>query len=133
MANAKKNFWKYITLSILGMLGSSGTILADTFFISNRLGADGLAALNLSISVFGLMNGLGLLFGVGGATRYATFQSQKEDHRANQAFTRSFLLALFFGMAGINPEAVPLQCGQRLRPGGSREFPHGAGQSQLHR
>ncbi len=123
MANAKKNFWKYITLSILGMLGSSGTILADTFFISNRLGADGLAALNLSISVFGLMNGLGLLFGVGGATRYATFQSQKEDHRANQAFTRSFLLALFFGIAlftvGLlfsHPLAQALGANQEILP-----------------
>lgn len=98
MANTEKTFWKYITLSILGMLGSSGTILADTFFISNRLGADGLAALNISISVFGLMNGLGLLFGVGGATCYATFRSQREERRANQAFTLSFLLAALLGV-----------------------------------
>ena len=33
----------------LGMLGLSCYILADTFFVANRLGADGLAALNLAI------------------------------------------------------------------------------------
>ncbi len=46
-----QSFSKYITLNILGMLGLSGYILADTFFVSNRLGSQGLAALNLSISV----------------------------------------------------------------------------------
>ena len=30
--------------AILGMIGSSGTILADTFFVSHRLGSEGLAA-----------------------------------------------------------------------------------------
>lgn len=43
MATVERDFWKYIALSILGMLGSWGTILADTFFISHHLGADGLA------------------------------------------------------------------------------------------
>lgn len=76
MGMRKNEFGKYVSLSILGMLGSSGTILADTFFVSNRLGADGLAALNLSIAVFGLINGLGMLFGIGGATRYTIFRSQ---------------------------------------------------------
>lgn len=97
MNQAKNQFWKYITLSILGMLGSSGTILADTFFISHRLGADGLAALNLSISVFGLINGLGLLLGVGGATHYAIFQSKGQHQPANRAFSSSLAAALLAG------------------------------------
>ncbi len=32
MKALKKEFWKYISFSVLGMIGSSGTILADTFF-----------------------------------------------------------------------------------------------------
>ena len=39
-------FLHYSFLSMLGMLGISGYILADTFFVSLGLGADGLAALN---------------------------------------------------------------------------------------
>lgn len=97
MNHTKHQFWTYITLSILGMLGSSGTILADTFFISHRLGADGLAALNLSISVFGLINGLGLLLGVGGATRYAVFHSRGQTQPANRAFTSTLAAALLLG------------------------------------
>ena len=40
-------FLKYISQSISGMIGVSVYILADTFFISYKCGADGLAALNL--------------------------------------------------------------------------------------
>lgn len=80
------------------MLGSSGTILADTFFVSNRLGADGLAALNLSIAVFGLINGLGMLFGIGGATRYTIFRSQRDGAGADRVFTAALLSALAAGL-----------------------------------
>lgn len=107
----KKEFASYISLSILGMLGSSGTILADTFFVSNRLGADGLAALNLSIAVFGLINGLGMLFGIGGATRYTIFRSQGDEKGADRVFTAALLSALAAGLcffcAGLLwPEAI---------------------------
>ena len=59
----------------LGMLGLSCYLLADTFFVSNRLGADGLAALNLAIPLYSLLNGVGLMLGIGGATRYAVLQA----------------------------------------------------------
>ena len=98
MGMRKNEFGKYVSLSILGMLGSSGTILADTFFVSNRLGADGLAALNLSIAVFGLINGLGMLFGIGGATRYTIFRSQRDGAGADRVFTAALLSALAAGL-----------------------------------
>ena len=89
--------WKYISLSVLGMLGASGTILADTFFVSNRLGSTGLAALNIAISIFGLLNGVGILFGMGGATRYAILKSRGQEKQADSAFTLSLLCALGVG------------------------------------
>lgn len=103
--NSNRSFARYISLSILGMLGSSGTILADTFFVSHRLGADGLAALNIAISIFGLINGLGMLLGVGGATRYTILRSQGHGRQADQAFSLAFGAALATGlcfwMAGL--------------------------------
>ena len=36
-----KEFIRYVSFSILGMLGSAGTILADTMFVSNKLGTEG--------------------------------------------------------------------------------------------
>ena len=90
-------FWKYISLGIFGMIGSAGTILADAFFVSDRLGAAGLAAMNIAICMFGLMNGIGLLFGIGGATRYTIANAQGDNVKANQIFSLSFFTALFVG------------------------------------
>lgn len=48
-----KRFSKYICQSVAAMIGQSVYILADTFFISFNSGANGLAALNLILPVFG--------------------------------------------------------------------------------
>lgn len=120
----KQEFRKYIVFSILGMLGSSGTIFADTFFVSNRLGSEGLAALNIAISVFGLINGTGVMMGSGGAVHYTVCRSQKREKEASQIFTLAFGMAAVVGvcfvltglcgasqiagMLGADPEILPL-------------------------
>lgn len=94
-----RTFFKYISLNMLGALGLSGYIMADTFFVANRLGADGLAALNLAIPIFGLVNGLGILLGIGGATRYSICRYQEDPERANRTFTLVLLTGLILGLA----------------------------------
>lgn len=42
-----RDFAKYVSLNILGMIGISCYILVDTFFIAKALGAIGIAALNV--------------------------------------------------------------------------------------
>ena len=69
MQNITKTFFKYVSANILGMIGLSCYILADTFFIARGVGANGLTALNLAIPIYSFMNGLGLMIGMGGATR----------------------------------------------------------------
>lgn len=100
-----KNFIKYITLNVLGMMGISCYILADTFFIANGVGANGLAALNLAIPIYSFIHGCALMFGIGGATKYSIAKSQGEHHRANLIFTNAILASLlcsllfvFFGL-----------------------------------
>lgn len=93
-----KDFSKYVSLNVLGMIGLSCYILADTFFVSKALGATGIAALNLSISVFSIINGVGLMLGIGGATRYSILQSQQETKRANDVFTTSIKMGLIIGL-----------------------------------
>lgn len=80
------------------MLGSAVTILTDTFFVSDRLGVKGLAALNLTICIFGLINGLGMLFGMGGATYYSILKGRGEDEKSNQVFSTAFYLSLSVGI-----------------------------------
>lgn len=93
-----KEFSRYVSLNVLGMIGLSCYILADTFFISKRLGADGLTSLNLAISVYSVINGIGLMLGVGGATRYAICRAKGEKKAGNQVFTAAVLAGILAGL-----------------------------------
>lgn len=92
--NYFKEFAKYTSLNVLGMIGLSCYILADTFFVSKGLGANGLAALNLAIPIYSFINGSGLMLGMGGATKHSISKSQDKTKKANHAFTNTVLLTL---------------------------------------
>ena len=101
--NKKKNhstfhiFLKYVVLNVIGMIGLSCYILADTIFIANGLGSNGLTALNLILPVFSFVNGLGLMFGMGAATRYSVLRSEGNVKAANQCFTEIIIVAFITG------------------------------------
>ena len=96
-------FLKYISQSISGMIGVSVYILADTFFISYKCGADGLAALNLILPVFGLVFAIGSMIGIGSATRYniSTAQGSPSDYY----FTQSIFWCLICSIPLCSPES----------------------------
>lgn len=100
-----KDFLRYAFLNVLGMIGLSCYILADTFFISRGMGADGLTALNLAIPVFSLISGCGQMFAMGGAIKYTILNSQGNSKDANLVFTNtlwlSVLFSLIFVLSGI--------------------------------
>lgn len=91
--NYFKEFIKYSFLNILGMIGLSCYIFADTFFISKGLGANGLTALNLAIPIYSFINGSGLMLGMGGAIKYSIYKSQKKFKNMNIIFTNTIYLA----------------------------------------
>lgn len=93
-----KNFTKYSLSNVLGMVGLSCYILADTFFIANGVGADGLAALNLAIPIYSFIHGCALMLGIGGVTKYSIYKSQNSEHKANSIFTNTIYLALLISL-----------------------------------
>lgn len=93
-----KSFKKYVTLNVLGMIGLSCYILADTFFIAKGLGTNGLASLNLAISVYSFIHGLGLMIGIGGATKYSILKAKQEYKEANIFFSTSINLGVIVGI-----------------------------------
>lgn len=101
----KNTFMRYILTNIIGMIGLSCYILADTFFVSKGLGVQGLTALNLSISIYSFINATGLLIGIGGATKYSIYQARNKHNKANIIFTNSIkigiLLGIFFLLIGL--------------------------------
>lgn len=93
-----KEYSKYTSLNILGMIGLSCYILADTFFVSKSLGANGLTALNLAIPIYSFINGSGLMIGMGGGIKYSIFKSQNNDKNANSVFTQALMLTLIIAL-----------------------------------
>ncbi len=97
------NFIKYVSLNVLGMVGMSCYILADTFFVAKSLGANGLAALNFCISIFSIMQGLGLMIGIGGATRFSILKDKDENR--NKVFSNALIfglcIAILFVLMGL--------------------------------
>lgn len=97
-------FAKYTSLNVIGMIGMSVYILADTFFIANGVGANGLTALNLALPIFNLVNGAGLMLAMGGATKYNVCKSRGDSHGMDSAFVNTMYAAAFFS-------AVYMLCG----------------------
>ena len=92
-----REFFRYVGLNVLGMIGLSCYILADTYFVSKALGTSGLAALNLAISVYSVINATGLMMGAGGGTRFSIFMFQGHENEARRVYTRTVGLALAAG------------------------------------
>ncbi len=93
-----QKFARYASLNVLSMIAMSCYFLADTFFISKACGPDGLTALNLALPAFNFMNGIGLMLGMGGATKYAVYKAGRNDHEANRAFSQTIWTALAVGV-----------------------------------
>lgn len=89
----------YVVRSVLSTLGVSLYILADTFFIANGVGTLGLTALNIALPLFSLLNGLGLLLGMGGATLF-TLNNGKGNVFSQLVLVGS-ALGIFFGLIGF--------------------------------
>lgn len=86
-------FLKYVSLNILGQIAFSCYTMADTFFVSASLGAKGITALNLAFPVFCLINGIGLMIGMGGGTRYSILKSRGNQDRMDRIFTTAVCMA----------------------------------------
>lgn len=92
-----KKFAKYVFQNMLGMVGMSVYILADTYFISVAVGADGITALNLVLPVYNLIFAIGSMIGVGSAIRYVV-EKNKKNPDAEGYFFHALIWALFIGL-----------------------------------
>ena len=102
--NLTKQFFKYVSQNIFGLLGTSCYILADTYFIAQAAGTDGVTLLNLCLPIYNLIFAFGLMIGLGAATRYAILRAQG-DARAQRYFSNAIfsvcILAVPFMLVGI--------------------------------
>jgi len=108
-STVRKQFFRYVSQNILGMIGVSAYILADTFFIAQAQGADGIAALNLVLPVYSLIFALGAMLATGAATRFALERREGKhaDGYLAEALAWAGILSVPFILLGIfSAEAV---------------------------
>lgn len=95
---------KYVFRGILSTVGASIYVLADSYFVAKNIGVLGVAVMNLSMPLFNIMEGLGLLLGMGGGTLF-TFYYLKNKKKAQEIYTQIFIigiiLGLFFMLCGV--------------------------------
>lgn len=99
----KQKIAKYVSQNVIGMVGLSVYILADTFFISWGFGADGLAVLNMTLPLYGLMFALGSMIGIGSSVVYSIRKASGGD--VSSIFMESIgwtlLISIPFMLMGI--------------------------------
>ncbi len=91
-------FVRYAGLNVLGMIGISCYVLADTFFISKGMGTDGLAALNFALPAYSIMYGCGLMIGVGGSTLYNVYKERGDEKAGKRTFVNSLIAGVIFSV-----------------------------------
>ena len=96
-----KEFIRYVTLSVLGQLGFSCYIIADTFFIANGLGANGLTALNLAIPIYNFIFGSGLMLGIGGATKFSINKGMGHREEGCVIYSNTVVMTIAFSLVFV--------------------------------
>lgn len=95
-----KKFIKYVSLSIIGTLAQSLYIIADTVFIARGVGANGIAALNIALPVFGFIFGFGMMIGMGGGTR-SSISPEKKNEIFTICITSVAFISVLFSLTGL--------------------------------
>ncbi len=90
-SNERNTFIKYLLPSVSANIMISVNYFVDTLCIGQKLGENGLAALNLSWPITTLLYSVGLMLGVGGGAMYSSYMAQGEKKKARSVYTNSLL------------------------------------------
>lgn len=92
-------FWRYTLPAVAGMLVNGLYSTIDGIFIGQVVGADGLAAMNLSWPLFGIIIGIGMMIGMGSSAHSAIAKGEGSYPKARQILGSGLLLMLLVGLA----------------------------------
>lgn len=91
-ADIKSLFSKLFFPTLLGMLFSMAFILTDGIFVGHGIGPQGLAAINLIGPIMMLINGLGMMFGIGVSVVAAIHLSHDNIKAARINITQAYII-----------------------------------------
>lgn len=96
--SVKKLFFRFAIPSIIGMLIVSMQMMIDGFFIANTVGANGLAAINLSMPIVNFSMSVAMMICAGGGVYASIAMGNGHKKRANEIF--SFTFAIYIVILG---------------------------------
>ena len=94
-------FLYYLFPSICGTMVTSIYVLADTIIIGQRLGAVGLAALNIALPVYNIFFGMGLLCGVGGSVLMSISRGKGKKEEGDAFFSTALLFTFILWILSL--------------------------------
>lgn len=93
-----KIFIYYAIPSILGMIAMTSAGIIDGVFVGNFVGADALAAINLSMPLLNVFSGIAVMVAMGGATLANIKRGEENIKESNNYFTITIYLILTIGV-----------------------------------
>lgn len=93
-----KKLIKFTLPSILMMIFTSIYGVVDGFFVSNYVGPEAFASVNLIMPVIIILSAVGFMIGTGGNALVAMTLGQHDERRANEIFSMLIYILIFLGI-----------------------------------
>ena len=94
-------FFRYLGLSLVGLLAMTSASLVDGVFIGNYVGVAALAAVNLIIPITTLLFGVAMMLSIGGAVRGGRYLGEGDAAAASAIFSKTVLFVSLYGVGAI--------------------------------
>ncbi|MCQ2397964.1 MAG: polysaccharide biosynthesis C-terminal domain-containing protein [Sphaerochaetaceae bacterium] len=105
-----KNFLNYVLPSVLSFVLAGIYCFVDAFFVGNKVGDSGIAAINIAYSLIAFMQAAGSGIGIGASVRYSVATAQGKTEEASRYLNTSYILMTLAGIIISIPMLVfPIQ------------------------
>lgn len=126
-----KNILKFVFPTIIMIVFSGLYTMVDGLFVSNFVGTDALAAVNIVFPFISIAIGIGIMLGTGGSAIVAKSLGKNEPECAKKEFSLIVLAGILTGIIIMIPVAIWLDECIILLGATDRLFVHGKGYMQM--
>lgn len=94
----RRTFWRYTIPSVAAMLVNGLYQVVDGIFVGHYIGSDGLAGINMTWPIIGILIGLGLMVGLGAGSLVSIFRGEGNPQKARDTLSTALgLMVLLCG------------------------------------
>lgn len=94
----KPLFWRYVLPAIMAMMVNGAYQICDAFFIGRYVGSDGLAALNLTFPIVGVLYAIAMMVAVGGMALSSVARGAQDVQKAKNYLQLTLVTLVLVGI-----------------------------------